>query len=89
MELIHEKKKNLVTVVTNENDRTITGADYVAAYAEPRQEGSRELCAYMNGLLFSQLLSLEKSLERGFATDNPCPKGEVNRVVKGVVIYDL
>lgn len=39
-------------------------------------------------ILFAQMLSFEKSLELGFGPDNPCPSGEVNRVVQGVTIYN-
>lgn len=38
-------------------------------------------------LIFSQMLAFEKSLNNGLTPDNPCPTGEVNRVVKGVTIY--
>ncbi|MBB1582403.1 SIS domain-containing protein [Serratia sp. OS31] len=38
-------------------------------------------------LLFTQMLAFESSLALGMSPDNPCPTGEVNRVVKGVTIY--
>lgn len=38
-------------------------------------------------LVFLQLLSFEASLNHGLSPDNPCPTGEVNRVVKGVQLY--
>ena len=38
-------------------------------------------------LVFAQMLAFEKSLYLGLTPDNPCPTGEVNRVVKGVNIY--
>ncbi|MFV9998205.1 MAG: SIS domain-containing protein [Arsenophonus endosymbiont of Dermacentor nuttalli] len=38
-------------------------------------------------LLFLQLIAVEASLYLGLSPDNPCPSGEVNRVVKGVHIY--
>ncbi|QYN45899.1 SIS domain-containing protein [Gilliamella sp. ESL0405] len=38
-------------------------------------------------LLFAQMLAFEKSLRFELTPDNPCPTGEVNRVVKGVHIY--
>lgn len=38
-------------------------------------------------LLFTQMLTFESSLALGLTPDNPCPTGEVNRVVKGVTIY--
>lgn len=38
-------------------------------------------------LMFLQMLAFETSLALGMTPDNPCPTGEVNRVVKGVDIY--
>ncbi|AMG04138.1 SIS domain-containing protein [Vibrio mimicus] len=38
-------------------------------------------------ILFCQMLAFEKSLQLGLGPDNPCPTGEVNRVVQGVTIY--
>ena len=64
------------------------GADADVSYA--LDEGmTGEISAYIMGLLFVQLLSLEKSINLGKDTDNPAPGGEVNRVVKGIEIYDL
>jgi len=40
-------------------------------------------------LVYSQTLSFYKSLELELTPDNPCPTGEVNRVVQGVTIYPL
>lgn len=37
-------------------------------------------------LLFTQMLAFEFA-DAGADPDNPCPTGEVNRVVKGVTIY--
>ena len=38
-------------------------------------------------ILFAQTLALFKSLSYEITPDNPCPTGEVNRVVKGVILY--
>lgn len=38
-------------------------------------------------LTVGQLYSLYSSLHLGYTTDNPCPTGEVNRVVQGVTLY--
>ena len=38
-------------------------------------------------LMYLQMLAFETSLALGMTPDNPCPTGEVNRVVKGVEIY--
>ncbi|MBW9213095.1 MULTISPECIES: SIS domain-containing protein [Terrabacteria group] len=44
----------------------------------------------VNGLAYitvAQLVALFKSLSLSITPDNPCPTGEVNRVVKGVTLY--
>ncbi len=38
-------------------------------------------------IVFAQMLAMTKSLQLGLTPDNPCPTGEVNRVVQGVTIY--
>ncbi len=38
-------------------------------------------------IMFAQMLAVMKSLSMGITPDNPCPTGEVNRVVKGVTLY--
>ena len=38
-------------------------------------------------IIFCQMLAFEKSIQLGLGPDNPCPTGEVNRVVQGVTIY--
>lgn len=90
-ELIREKQQNLVvTVKPEETKGEITGEDYEVTYQIPKKlPKDSEMGAYIFSLVFSQLLSMKKSLEKGFTTDNPCPKGDVNRVVQGIVIYDI
>ena len=38
-------------------------------------------------IMFAQTLAVMKSLSMSSTPDNPCPTGEVNRVVKGVILY--
>jgi tagatose-6-phosphate ketose/aldose isomerase len=40
-------------------------------------------------ITYCQILSFYKSLDLKLSPDNPCPTGEVNRVVQGVSIYPL
>lgn len=40
-------------------------------------------------IVFCQILALKASLLRGISPDNPCPGGQVNRVVQGVTIHPL
>lgn len=39
-------------------------------------------------IIYAQMLAFYKSLNLGITPDNPNPEGRVNRVVKGVTIYD-
>jgi len=90
-ELIAEKQKNLVVCVKpNKVKDLVSGENYEVTYEIPEVlPKNSEIGAYIKSLVFSQLLSMMKSLEKGYTTDNPCPKGNVNRVVQGIVIYDI
>ncbi|HGM5489402.1 TPA: SIS domain-containing protein [Serratia fonticola] len=55
--------------------------------ATDRPEQTDDIWLLFPYLLFAQMLAFETSLARGLTPDNPCPTGEVNRVVKGVTIY--
>jgi len=90
-EMISEQKANkIVTVKAKAFDDEAVKGDISVLYELPDglPENS-EMAAAIKALLFIQLLSLMKSLALGYTTDNPCPKGEVNRVVQGVVIYPV
>jgi len=39
-------------------------------------------------IIVAQLIALNNSLKADITPDNPCPTGEVNRVVQGVTIYE-
>lgn len=47
-----------------------------------------DICTGIEALIFCQMLAMFKSLSLKIPTDNPSPGGEVNRVVKGVTIYE-
>ena len=40
-------------------------------------------------IVISHMIAFYKSLSLGITVDNPCPSGEVNRVVTGVTIYPI
>ena len=90
-ELIGEKQKNQIVSIKPETARDmVNGEDFEVIYKLPEELLKKtEMGAYIKCLVFSQLLSMKKSLALGYTTDNPCPKGEVNRVVQGVAIYDI
>ena len=82
------RKPNHVVVVARDDLPYETGkADYTVSYAAPAEYHLSEMTAYIFSLLFMQVLSFEKSWALHMTTDNPCPNGEVNRVVQGVSIH--
>lgn len=90
-ELNAEKNKNQTITVAEEGIKSeIGGSNFYVEYpTKSFMPENTQIDAYIYGLLFAQLLSMFKSLKLGYTTDNPCPKGDVNRVVKGIVIYEL
>lgn len=38
-------------------------------------------------ILWCQILAIYKAIQLGVSPDNPCPTGQVNRVVQGVNLY--
>ena len=72
-------------------DMNVEGANAAAAKLGKGASGAAMQCMnIMLGLdfiMFAQTLAVMKSLSMGITPDNPCPTGEVNRVVKGVILY--
>lgn len=88
-ELSTQKVKNRVAVVVSDSCKyDLSDASYVIRYQTPAEYAGAEINAYMYCLMFLQLLSFERSYALGITTDNPCPKGEVNRVVQGVIVHN-
>lgn len=56
----------------------------------PSEASAEQLDDVFNGLYYmvcAQIISFYKAWQLGITVDNPCPTGEVNRVVQGVTIY--
>jgi len=86
-ETLRQRRGNKIIAVAPDFDG-VDGLDKEVLYASG--DGiAAEIYPYIMGLVFVQLLALEKSMLLGITTDNPCAGGEVNRVVKGVEIYPL
>ena len=85
-EMAGQRKGNKIAVVYNKECR---GIEELADYTVQINVGC-EMENIMLGLdfiMFAQTLAVMKSLSMGITPDNPCPTGEVNRVVKGVILY--
>lgn len=85
-EISAQRKGNKLAIIGNDLSQEIINlADFTIDYELSGQFNNIELgLAYIT---FAQTLSVLKSLSMNLTPDNPCPSGEVNRVVKGVVLY--
>ena len=85
-EISSQRKNNKLVVVSDKPSEELASlADYSLAYNINANANNTELgLAYIT---FAQTLAVLKSLSIGLTQDNPCPSGEVNRVVKGVILY--
>ncbi len=85
-EMSVQRKGNRIAVLTGEKCEEAEGlADLVVCFNHECALDNALLG--LNYILFAQILALKKSLSLSIGLDNPCPTGEVNRVVKGVTIY--
>ena len=84
-EMSPERKGNKILVVSSKDDDIKQYADYFIS-----MDNGVDLPNVVCGLeyiMVAQTIAIFKSLKLGFTPDNPCPSGEVNRVVKGVILY--
>lgn len=85
-EISSQRKNNKLVVVSDKPSAELDSlADYTFAYNTGVNANNLELG--LSYITFAQTLSVLKSLSMGLTPDNPCPSGEVNRVVKGVTLY--
>ena len=85
-EMSPQRKKNRIAVVMN---TPCEEAKELVDYTVELQIGQpmENVLLGFAYVVFAQTLAVLKSLSLGITPDNPCPTGEVNRVVKGVTLY--
>ena len=85
-EISSQRKNNKLAIVANNPSEELSSlCDYLISYNIDSDVNNVELgLAYIT---FAQTLAVFKSLSMELTPDNPCPSGEVNRVVKGVTLY--
>ena len=85
-EMAGQRKGNKIAVVYN---RACEGIEELADYTIQINVGCdmENIMLGLDYIMFAQTLAVMKSLSMGITPDNPCPTGEVNRVVKGVILY--
>lgn len=81
------KKKVLVTLDMKNSDEARKNSHYYYTFNNDDNNAENVLNMF-SYIYFAQLFAFYKSKSFGINPDNPCPTGEVNRVVQGVIIYD-
>lgn len=85
-EMSGQRKGNkIVAVMSKQDDDVASLVDYTVVY--DLAEANENALLGLDYILFAQTVAVLKSLALGITPDNPCPTGEVNRVVKGVALY--
>ena len=85
-EMSGQRKGNkIVAVMSAKDDEVASLVDYAVVYGI--EGASENVLLGLDYILFAQTLAVLKSLSMDITPDNPCPTGEVNRVVKGVILY--
>ena len=85
-EMSGQRKGNkIVAVMRRQDDEVAALVDYTVSY--DLDDAYENVLLGLDYILFAQTLAVLKSLSLDITPDNPCPTGEVNRVVKGVTLY--
>lgn len=85
-EMSGQRKKNQLIAVSSHADSEIEGM--VDLFVNFDLDHAKDnIFLGFDYILVAQVIALFKSISMGITPDNPCPSGEVNRVVKGVTIY--
>lgn len=86
-EMSGQRKKNRLVAVSSHADEKIEGL--VDLFVNFDLDAPKDtMFLGFDYILVAQVIALFKSLAYGITPDNPCPTGKVNRVVKGVTIYN-
>lgn len=81
-------EKKIIVLDTINDEEVKANADFYFTFADEKLGQIEDVFADLAYLVCGQLVSLVKSASLGINPDNPCPTGEVNRVVKGVIIHE-
>lgn len=87
--LTHKKNDKVVIVGDNIEEDILNKADYVFNVENINYNVENKVLLPLQQIIFGQMLSFLKSVNLGITPDNPCPTGEVNRVVQGVILHEL
>lgn len=86
IEMSKERKQNKIIAVLNQPDERVSAlVDDTICFDSNSTKPN--ILLGLNYILFAQMIAAFTSLSLTITPDNPCPTGEVNRVVKGVTLY--
>ena len=85
-EMSGQRKGNRIVAVMSKTDEAVA-ALFFFSVVFGLEENHENVQLGLDYILFAQTLAVLKSLSLSITPDNPCPTGEVNRVVKGVTLY--
>lgn len=85
-EIASQRKGDKIAVLSGQYDPEAEKlADYYYSFDNPKS--LENVLLGLEYISAAQLIAMFKSLKSQCTPDNPCPTGEVNRVVKGVTLY--
>ncbi|MBL4829913.1 MAG: SIS domain-containing protein [Aliivibrio sp.] len=84
VELRRDNRASKVLAITAQIDDRVVDGDFIHV---PNMEIASDVELLFPYMLFAQIYSFHRALELGNTPDNPCPSGEVNRVVQGVTVH--
>lgn len=85
-EICRDNIASQVVAITAQAIDIETRADVICV---PGMEAATDVELLFPYMLYAQMYSFHRALALGNTPDNPCPTGEVNRVVQGVTIHKL
>lgn len=84
-EMSSQRKGNKIMAISNSPHPDVKNlTDYYYCF---NNQTLNSLLLGLNYIVVAQIIALFKSMSLNITPDNPCPSGEVNRVVKGVTLY--
>ncbi|CCQ96027.1 tagatose-6-phosphate ketose/aldose isomerase [[Clostridium] ultunense Esp] len=87
-EMYHDLGKHKITTIGKGYSKDIENVSEHHIYINNAGEIDNEVFIGLLYVLYAQIFALLSSVKLGVEPDNPSPTGTVNRVVKGVAIYD-
>jgi len=86
-EVLSQQDQNLIISICSGDTQDAPGDEIIPIASDGYTIGG-DICTGLHALVFCQMLAMFKSLSLGATTDNPSPSGAVNRVVKGITVYE-